>query len=57
MMQQNLRATAGNYIEIGAAAYLGDLHVLDPLDGLPLGVDHEGPATPPRDDDSVLCGE
>ena len=32
-------------------------HVLDPLEGLSLGVDHEGPAPATRDDDAVLSGE
>ena len=38
-------------------AYICCLHVLDPLDGLALWVDHEGPAGAPGDNHAVLGGE
>lgn len=37
--------------------YPGRLHILDPLDCLPLGVHHEGPATGARHDHAVLSRE
>ena len=40
-----------------ASTHIVFLHVLDPLDGLSLRVDHEGPAVASCDDDSILRGE
>ena len=33
------------------------LHILDPLDGLSLGVHHQRPSTALGDDDAILSGE
>ena len=40
-----------------APSHPGVFHVLDPLNGLSLGVDHERPACSPGHQDTVLCRE
>lgn len=38
-------------------SYLWNLHVLDPLDGLSLRINHKRPTTASGDNHTVLCGE